>query len=110
MNMTRVELKQLCKECLNEVLTDQAFESIRDNVSVSTEIGKSWSKMLYSLESLYDEAKDFESLYTTAISAHGKPANIQDAVKKIEQIAALAQAVKPAIMSMDAIQRKDMTL
>jgi hypothetical protein len=108
--MTRNDIKQLLRECINEVLTNQQFESLRDNVSVSTEIGKSWSKMLYSLESIYDEAKDFESLYMTAISAHGKPANIQDAVKKIEQMAALAQAMKPAVMSMDAIQRKDMTL
>jgi undecaprenyl pyrophosphate synthase len=108
--MTRNHIKQLFKECLNEVLTDQAFDSLRDNVGVSTEIGKAWSKLLYSLETLYEETKDFESLYTTSMSKYGKPANIQDAVKKIEQMAALAQAMKPAIMSMDAIQRKDMTL
>jgi undecaprenyl pyrophosphate synthase len=108
--MTRNHIKQLFKECLNEVLTDQAFDSLRDNVGVSTEIGKAWSKLLYSLETLYEETKDFESLYTTSMSKYGKPANIQDALRKIEQITALAQAIKPAVISMDDIQRRDLSI
>ena len=106
--MNRSELKSLIRECLNEALTDQSFEFLRDQISNRTEIGEKWSSMIWALEGLYDQVKSFESLYSTTMSREGKPANIQDAVKKIEQIAALAQAMKPAVLSMDVIQRKDM--
>lgn len=106
--MKRSEIKLLIRECLNESLTDQSFDDLRSNISSRTQIGENWNKAVLAIEGMYEEIKNFEGLYRTGISQHGKPANIQEAIKRIEQVAALLQAAKPTVLSMDIIQRKDM--
>ena len=105
--MKRTDLKSLIRECLNEALADQQFDDLRGNISSRTEIGEKWSQTIWALEGLYDQVKSFESLYPTGMSSQGKPANMQEAVKRIEQVVALLQSAKPTILSMDTIQRKD---
>jgi len=102
------ELKSLIREALQETLTDQSFENLRSNVSSRTQLGEKWNKLVWSLEGIYEEVKDFEGMYTSTISKEGKPANIQETLRRVEQIVALATSIKPSIISMDVIQRKDM--
>jgi hypothetical protein len=106
--MNNSKLKSLILECLNEVLTDQVFDQLRYNISSRTMVGEKWSKLVYGLEGLYEELKDFESMYVTGISQEGKPANIQYSIKKVEEMVEVLNNIKSTVMSVDVIQRKDM--
>jgi hypothetical protein len=108
MGMKRTDIKQLVRECLNEVITDQHFENLSDGISRSTEIGKNWMLASRSLETVYNEIRDFEGLYRTAIMKSGqKPANIAYSLQKLEQVVALLNEVKPTISTMSQIQSSD---
>ena len=110
--MKRTDIKQLIGECvdevLNEVITDQHFENLKDGISTSTMIGKPWVVMAQQLETIYGEIKDFEGQYQYAITkSQMKPANIAYSLQKLEQVVALLNEVKPTISTMSQIQASD---
>lgn len=105
--MDKDGLKKLINECINEVLTDQNFESASDGISNSSFIGKSWKTLVSELGRIHSEMKDFEGVYRTAIIKSGKPANINYSIQKIEQILSILQEIKPTVYTMDRIQNED---
>jgi phage-related protein len=109
--MDKIELQSLIKQTVNEEILHVResladFESIYNNITVSTEIGKTWRNLIVSLENVTNEVKDFRSMYSPAL--HGPvPANIPTAMQKLQQIVQLLIEIKPVIMGMDQIQLKD---
>jgi hypothetical protein len=106
--MTPTEIKTLIKEeviksLIKESLSD--LSQLHDGVSTSTEIGKYWFKMISAFESIIDETKDFRSIYSPAV--HGPSPNTLDAMRKLQQIVQLLVEMKPIILGMDDIQKRD---
>lgn len=94
---------EVAKALINENLAN--FDQFHSGISRSSEIGKEWIKLIYSLESIVNEVKDFSSLYPP--STHGPTPNITEAMTKLKQIAQLLVEIKPIILGMDDIQKKD---
>ena len=98
------ELVRLLNEGkLNEAVTN--LERLHDGVSTSTMIGQPWFNLINSLESVYDEVKDFKGMFSS--QRHGVLPNTQHARQTLDQIVKLLEEVKPIILGMDDIQRKD---
>jgi len=91
------------EELLREGLTD--LEILHNNVSSSTMVGKPWFRLIQSLESVIDEVKDFSTMYSSRI--HGPLPNTHETSKKLGEIVRLLMEIKPTIISIDDIQKKD---
>ena len=106
--MKSSDIKKLIKETvakaiIKESMIDLAY--LHDNVSSSTMIGRPWLQMISSLESVIDEVNSFNSSYPSA--RHGPSPNSAAAMEKFQQVISLLSEIKPVILGMDDIQKKD---
>lgn len=95
--------KTICEEVLKEHLTDLGH--LHDNVSSRTMVGRPWYEMINGLESVIDEMKDFRAMYSPTL--HGPLPNTNEGMAKLQQIVQLLTELKPTVLAMDDIQRKD---
>ena len=100
--MKKELLKEIIKEILQEEITD--LGRIHSGISTSTEIGKSWNHLIWKLETVVDEVKDFQSLYLTA---KNKP-QTTEAHKRLLAVVKILESIKPTIAQMDKIQKEDL--
>jgi len=107
--MTRYDLHQLIQEAVREVICETSvdLESLHDGISTSTITGKQWFKMVNEIASLINEVNEFKSQY--ASQRHGPLPNMDGAMINLNKIVQLLELVKPVIIGMDAIERKDMS-
>jgi hypothetical protein len=106
--MDKTELQTLIKKTISEQLIKEALTNLdvlHDGISTSTMVGKEWYKLVNALEGIIDETKDFKSMYSAAL--HGPPPNTQGALINLQMIVKLLTAMKPVILGMDDIQKKD---
>ncbi len=88
---------------LSERLAD--LSQLRDNVSRGSIVGRPWHNLVQSLESVIDEVENFGGQYVSA--SHGPLPPTADAARKLQEVVRLLAAVKPIIIGMDEIERKD---
>lgn len=103
-----MDIKALIKEEVAKALVKEAlanFEALQAGVSRGTMIGKLWWELIYSIQSVTDEVKDFKDMYSSSL--HGPMPNTNDGMIKLQQIVQLLNELKPLILSMDDIQKKD---
>ena len=106
--MTPDELKSLIKEQVAKQLIKEAMvdlEFLHDGISTSTMTGKPWFQLVNALESVINEVKDFKGQYASA--RHGPLPNCEGALIQLQMVVKILQGVKPVIMGMDDIERKD---
>lgn len=106
--MDKTELQKLIKQTINEQLIKESLvslDSLHDGISRSTTIGNAWYQLISGLESVINETKDFKGMYPPAV--HGPTPNTQGAMIQFAQILKMIQAIKPVILGMDDIQKKD---
>jgi hypothetical protein len=106
--MTSADIKSIVKEeiaraTLNESLV--SLDYLHDNVSTSTIAGKSWYKLISGLESVINEVKDFNDQFLS--SRHGPLPNTRTALIQLQMIVKSLESVKPTIIGMDDIERRD---
>ena len=102
--MDKAEIQTLIKEAiLKESLG--SLDHLQDGISLRTMTGRPWSNLIGSVESLMDEMKDFRSLYNPRL--HGPLPNTNEGVLKLQQVIQLLTELKPIVMEMDDIERKD---
>lgn len=95
--------EEVAKSRINETLVN--LEHLHDGISTSTMTGKPWFQLVNALESVINEVKDFKSQYQSA--RHGPLPNCEGALIQLQMVAKLLQGVKPVIIGMDDIERKD---
>lgn len=106
--MDKTELQTLIKQTIGEQLVNESLVSLDDlheGISTSTMVGKDWYKLVSALEGVINETKDFKSMYSAAL--HGPSPNTQGAMINLQTIVKLLIAMKPVILGMDDIQKKD---
>lgn len=106
--MSPSELKSLVKEEVAKTLLKEAMvniEFLHDGISTSTMTGKPWFQLVNALESVINEVKDFKGQYSDP--RHGPMPNCEGALIQLQMVVKLLQGVKPVIMGMDDIERKD---
>ena len=111
--MDKNELYALIKETIKQTFNENQFineecidlDHLSDGISRGSGIGRPWSNLVQSLESVIDETKNFNSMYSPVL--HGPSPNIDPALKKLNVIVKLLTEIKPIILQMDNIQRKD---
>jgi hypothetical protein len=106
--MDKTELQNLVKKTVNEQLLQEALvslEHLHDGVSTSTLVGKDWYNLVNALEAVINETKDFKGMYSAAL--HGPPPNTEGAMYNLQMVAKLLGAIKPVVLGMDDIQKKD---
>ena len=106
--MTPSDIKKLIKEEVAKVQLQEALvnlEHLHDNVSSSTMIGRPWLQLISSLEAVIDEVNSFNSSYSSGL--HGPMPNSSAAIEKLQQVIRLLSEIKPIILGMDDIQKKD---
>jgi len=97
-------IKQVRKETLNEELMN--LDKLTDGISTVSLVGKEWNKLISGLEGLLNETKDFNQMYSAAL--HGPQPNTGGAMVNLAMILKLLGAIKPVVLGMDDIQKKDM--
>jgi hypothetical protein len=108
MNMDSPELQVLIKKIVAEQLVKEqlvSLDDLHDGVSRSTMIGKYWYEMISGLETVINETKDFKGMYSPTL--HGTLPNTQGALIQLQMIVKMLQGIKPVVLGMDDIQRKD---
>jgi hypothetical protein len=106
--MNKREIQSLIKKNVSKVLIEESLtnlEQYQDNISSSTMVGKPWISMVSSLEAVMDEVKDFKGMYSSKI--HGPLPNTDDAMRKLQLVVQLLGEIKPVIIGMSDIERKD---
>lgn len=103
------DLRALIKEAVQEVLKESpaTLDALTDGVSTSTITGEHWNKLVRHLESVIEEVRDFQSMYSSRL--HGPTPNVAAALTKLKEVVRLMVEIKPTILGMDDIQRKDMS-
>jgi hypothetical protein len=104
-NMTQSQIKALIKEEVAKVLIIENIDALRDNISTTSIVGKYWNGLVSSLSSLMEEVTEFSGLYSSQV--HGPLPNTSGGIQKLMMIVKLLEEVKPLILSMDDIQKKD---
>lgn len=107
--MSPTDLRQIIKETVEKVLKESRLEldHLQDGISTSTIIGKDWFKLISNLESLINEMNEWKSQYSS--NTHGPLPNVQGALVNLQMIVKLLTEVKPVVIGMDDIERKDMS-
>lgn len=103
-----MNIKSLIREEVNRALVNETlanFESLHDGISTSTTSGKAWFKLINSLESVVNEVKNFNEQHSS--SRHGALPNTSGATIKLESVVETLQSIKPVIIGMDHIEKKD---
>ena len=106
--MSKNNIHSLIKEIVSEELIKESLislDGIHDGISTSTMVGEPWSKMVNSLEAVINEVKDFRSMYSPAF--HGPMPNTEIAYQRLQEVIKLLTEIKPVILGMDDIQKKD---
>jgi len=106
--MNPEQLKALIKEEVQKALLAEGrvnLEHLHDGISTRTMTGEPWFKMISALEDVINEMMDFPSLYSPRL--HGPLPNTRGALVQLQMVAKLLEGVKPVIMGMDDIERKD---
>lgn len=88
---------------LNETVVD--LDKLRNNISHTTEIGRKWYKFIEGLEGVTEETIDFKNLYSS--SQHGALPTTDIAAEKLKQMIKLCEEIKPIIIGMSEIERRD---
>jgi len=102
------EIKDLIKEELIQYIIKESkmeLNHLKNNISNSTITGKSWNKLIDQLGDVINEIKDFNSQYSSPI--HGPLPNTSTALLKAKEIISILQEIKPVIIGMDSIERKE---
>lgn len=107
--MQAEDLRALIKESIREILKESpaTLDSLTNGVSTSTITGEHWNKLVRQLESVIEEVRDFRSMYSARL--HGPTPNVDEAILNLREIVRLMVLIKPTILGMDDIQRKDMS-
>lgn len=95
-----IKLEELLKESMI------SLEFMHNDISTSTEIGKAWFKLITSLETVVNEIEDFEGMYSSYL--HGPLPSMRDAKYNLKFLMESLVKLKPTIIGMDDIQKKDM--
>lgn len=106
--MTPADIKVIVKEEVAKALVTEGMVSLdhlHDGISTSTMTGKPWFHLVSSLESVINEVKDFNGQYSSA--RHGPLPNTRGALVQLQMIVKMLEGIKPVIMGMDDIERKD---
>ena len=106
--MTKDQIKILIQEAVNEEIFTEVLTnlgSLNSGISSSTLIGRGWIETVNNLASVIDEVKEFKSMYSPAL--HGPSPNTLEGMKKLQMIIQLLNEIKPIILGMDDIQKKD---
>lgn len=106
--MDTAELKALIKEEVAKALLKEAqidLSHLHDNVSMKTLSGRPWYNLVTAMEDLINEMQDFPSLYSPRL--HGPLPNTRGALVQLQMIAKMLEGVKPVVMGMDDIEKKD---
>jgi len=106
--MDKNKLHTLIKQTVNEEIIRESLVSLdhlHDGISTSTMVGKPWYSLISGLESVVNEVKDFKGMYSSA--HHGPHPNTGGALIQLQMIAKILEGIKPVIMGMDDIQKKD---
>lgn len=98
------ELRHLIEECLMEKLINESdLDHLRDNVWSGGMIGKSWQHLVYNLQTLIEEATNFDSSFV----GYSPTANAKQALHGLLEIQRKLEEIKPVIIGMADIERKD---
>lgn len=106
--MTKDQINILIQEAVNEEILTEVLtnlDSLNSGISSSTLIGRGWTEMVNNLASVIDEVKEFKSMYSPAL--HGPPPNTLEGMKKLQMVIQLLNEIKPIILGMDDIQKRD---
>lgn len=102
--MKEKELRHLIEECLVEnLLKENDLEYLHDNVWSGGMIGKSWHGLVYSLQTLIEEATNFDSSFV----GYSPTANSRQALQGLLEIQKKLEDIKPIVIGMADIERKD---
>ena len=108
MGMDKIQLEALIRQIVTEQLVKEglvSLDDLHDGVSHSTMVGKYWYEMISGLETVINETKDFKGMYSPTL--HGPLPNTQGALIQLQMVVKILQGIKPVILGMDDIQRKD---
>ena len=106
--MTKDQIKTLIQEAVNEEILTEVLTnlgSLNSGISSSTLIGKCWIEMINNLASVIDEVEEFRYMYSQSL--HGPSPNTLESMRKLQTIIQLLNEIKPIILGMDDIQKKD---
>lgn len=106
--MNPEQLKALIKEEVKKALIAEArveLDHLHDGISSRTMTGEPWFKLVSALEDVINEMIDFPSLYSPSL--HGPLPNTRGALVQLQMVAKLLESVKPVVIGMDDIERKD---
>lgn len=106
--MASLDIKKLVKEEVAKALVTESLisiEHLHDGISTSTMTGRPWFQLVNALESVINEVNDFNGQYSS--SRHGPLPNTRGAMVQLQMVVKLLESVKPVIIGMDDIERKD---
>jgi hypothetical protein len=86
--------------------SEEAFDALEDGVRPGTESGKDWSNLLYGIRRLATTVVDFKDQFTDP--AHGPLPNLTGAQRQLVEMLRVCQQLKPVIIGMSEIERRDM--
>lgn len=95
--------EEVAKQRLNEALI--SLDHLHDGISTSTMTGRPWFHLVSSLESVINEVNDFNGMYSD--SRHSPLPNTRGALVNLQMVVKILKGIKPVIMGMDDIERKD---
>jgi len=106
--MDKDKLNNLIKQTVNEEIIRESLVDLghlHDGISTRTLVGQPWFKLVSALEDIVNEVKDFKDMYSPSL--HGPMPNTQGALIQLQIAVKVLESIKPVILGMDDIQKKD---
>jgi len=106
--MDKDKLHILIKQTVNEEIIRESLvdlDHLRDGISTNTLVGQPWRKLAYAMEDIVNEVKNFKDMYSPRL--HGPLPNTEGALIQLQIAVKVLESIKPVILGMDDIQKKD---